>query len=223
MTGGVKHIFWSFRRCPYAMRARLAIAVSGIEVELREILLRDKPEAFRAASAKATVPVLQSGDGKVLQESRDIMFWALNHSGDPENWLAPYHADREGTLAFLDRLDGPFKTDLDRYKYATRFADTKEGIAETQITHRTKGAILLSELNDILSQQQALSGAQMGLLDFATLPFIRQFRLADMHWFDSQDWPYLHRWLSHFLVSDRFTRIMEKYPPWQAGQSGVRF
>jgi glutathione S-transferase len=216
-------ILWSFRRCPYAMRARLGLRSAGIEVNLREILLRDKPAAFLDISKTQTVPVLVLPDGEVIEESRDIMFWALNHSGDPENWLVPYHKDKAGTLAFLDRLDGSFKTDLDRYKYATRFADTKEGIAETQITHRTKGAILLSELNDILSQQQALSGAQMGLLDFATLPFIRQFRLADMHWFDSQDWPYLHRWLSHFLVSDRFARIMEKYPPWQAGQSGVRF
>jgi len=216
-------ILWSFRRCPYAMRARLALRSAEIEVDLREILLRDKPAAFLDISKTQTVPVLVLADGEVIEESRDIMFWALNHSGDPENWLAPYHADREGTLAFLDRLDGPFKTDLDRYKYATRFATTKQKIAETQMTHRAQGALFLDELNDILRRQPGLSGAKMGLLDFASLPFIRQFRLADMHWFDSQDWPYLHPWLSHFLVSDRFTRIMEKYPPWQAGQAVLRF
>ena len=215
-------VLWSFRRCPYAMRARLALCSAGIEVEVREILLRAKPSDFLDISKTQTVPVLVLADGEVIEESRDIMFWALNRSGDPENWLAPYHADKAATLAFLDRLDGPFKTDLDRYKYAARFAATKQGIAETQMTHRTKGAAFLCELNDILAQQPSLSGAKMGLLDFTSLPFIRQFRLADMHWFDSQDWPHLHPWLSHFLVSDRFARIMEKYPPWQAGQPALQ-
>ena len=113
------------------------------------------------------MPVLVLADGEDLEDSRAMIFWALNHSGDPENWLAPYHADRAGTLTFLDRLDGPFKTDLDRYKYATRFAATKQKIAETQITHRTQGAVFLDEINDILCRQPTLSGAKMGL-DFAS-------------------------------------------------------
>ena len=216
-------IFWSFRRCPYAMRARLALRSAAIEVELREILLRDKPEAFLAASKTKTVPVLILKDGEVIEESRDIMLWALQHSGDPENWLAPYHADKGAVSAFFDRLDGPFKSDLDRYKYAARFDKDKADIANNQLVHRERGAVFLRELEDILANQKGLSGQQMGLLDFACLPFVRQFRLADMHWFDGQDWPYLHSWLSQFLVSDRFLQIMEKYPAWQPGQAPLRF
>ena len=216
-------IFWSFRRCPYAMRARLALRSAAIEVELREILLCDKPEAFMAASKTKTVPVLILKDGEVIEESRDIMLWALQHSGDPENWLAPYHADKGAVSAFFDRLDGPFKSDLDRYKYAARFDKDKADIANNQLVHRERGAVFLRELEDILANQKGLSGQQMGLLDFACLPFVRQFRLADMHWFDGQDWPYLHSWLSQFLVSDRFLQIMEKYPAWQPGQAPLRF
>ena len=113
-------IFWSFRRCPYAMRARLAIAASGQKVELREILLRDKPTDFLATSPKGTVPVLKLKNGQVIDESRDIMFWALEQN-DPENWLAVWRRNPAFTLAFLDRLDGAFKHDLDRYKYASRY------------------------------------------------------------------------------------------------------
>lgn len=216
-------IFWSFRRCPYAMRARLALRSAAIEVELREIILRDKPEDFLAASTTQTVPVLVLQDGEVIEESRDIMLWALQRSGDPENWLAPYHADKEAVSAFFDRLDGPFKSDLDRYKYAARFNRDKADIASNQLIHREQGAVFLGELEQSLARQKCLSGAQMGILDFACLPFVRQFRLADMHWFDAQDWPHLHSWLSQFLVSDRFAQIMEKYHAWQPEQDPVRF
>jgi len=198
------------------MRARLAIAVSGIEVELREILLRDKPEAFRAASAKATVPVLQSGDGKVLQESRDIMFWALEQN-DPQDWLAPWHHDQQQVETFLERLDGSFKTNLDRYKYASRF-DPEEAMA-----NRDAGAAFLGEIDQILSRQPALSGEKAGIMDYASLPFVRQFRIADESWFDAQSCPYLHKWLQQFLQSPAFAAIMQKYPPWQPGEVGVSF
>jgi len=216
-------IFWSFRRCPYAMRARLALRSAGIKVELREILLRDKPAAFLTVSKTKTVPVLELADGEVIEESRDIMFWALKYARDPEGWLAPFYKDESAVAAFFERLDGPFKQDLDRYKYATRFADNKKDVAENQLTHRTQGAIFLNEIEAHLSKQACLSGAKMGILDFACLPFIRQFRLADMHWFDAQDWPHLHRWLAEFLVSDRFSQIMEKYPPWQSEQAPQYF
>ena len=212
-------IFWSFRRCPYAMRARLALRSAGIKVELREILLRDKPAAFLTVSKTKTVPVLELADGEVIEESRDIMFWALKYAHDPEGWLAPFYKDESAVAAFFERLDGPFKQDLDRYKYATRFADNKKDVAENQLTHRSQGANSLNEIEALLSKQACLSGAKMGILDFACLPFIRQFRLADMHWFDAQDWPHLHRWLAEFLVSDRFSQIMEKYPPWQSEQA----
>ena len=121
-------IFWSFRRCPYAMRARLALRSAGIKVELREILLRDKPAAFLTVSKTKTVPVLELADGEVIEESRDIMFWALKYAHDPEGWLAPFYKDESAVAAFFERLDGPFKQDLDRYKYATRFADNKKDV-----------------------------------------------------------------------------------------------
>ena len=113
-------ILWSFRRCPFAMRARLAIAVSGQIVQLREILLRDKPAAFLATSAKGTVPVLDLLDGTVIEESRDIMMWALG-ANDPDGWLDTWQKQPDKAKTFLNNVDGPFKHDLDRYKYASRY------------------------------------------------------------------------------------------------------
>ena len=212
-------ILWSFRRCPYAMRARLALKSSETPVKLREIVLRDKPEEFLNASAKGTVPVLVMDDSVVLDESRDIMFWAL-HRNDPEGWLTICAKDPDGCQTFLDQLDGPFKHHLDRYKYASRYEDERDQAT----THRDEGAQFLAEINTTLSQQPALSGDKMGLLDYAALPFIRQFRIADPEWFDAQDWPYLHPWLQTFLASDRFAAIMEKYKPWrETGGDGVDF
>lgn len=216
-------IFWSFRRCPYAMRARLAVKSAGIEVEVREILLRDKPDAFLAASKTATVPVLQQTDGQIIEESRDIMFWALQESGDPEGWLSGWHQDKAATEAFLEQLDGPFKTDLDKYKYATRFAQDKADAAELAAHHRTQGAAFLALMNVRLTEQPFLNGQQAGLTDYASLPFVRQFRIADISWFDSQDWPALHHWLQAFLTSQRFAAIMHKYSPWQPGDEPLFF
>lgn len=209
-------VLWSFRRCPYAMRARLAIAASGQTVVLREILLRDKPTAFVTASPKATVPVLQLADGTVIDESRDIMMWALTQS-DPDGWLAVWQRDQDAALRFLDHLDGPFKAHLDRYKYASRYNKS------AAVMHRDSGAAFLADLDRSLSGQAALSGAAAGLLDFASLPFVRQFRVADPLWFDSQPWPHLHRWLSAFLTSTSFARVMHKYAPWDAAASLVLF
>ena len=209
-------VFWSFRRCPYAMRARLAVCSAGIEVELREILLRDKPDAFLRASPKATVPVVELGDGTVLEESRDVMQWALAQN-DPDAWLAVQHRDPQGTAIFLDALDGPFKTHLDRYKYASRF-DPKAALE-----HRGAGATMLADFDAKLGSQPSLSGEKNGLLDFAALPFVRQFRIADPTWFDAQPWPHLHHWLQAFLQSRQFASVMRKYAVWQEGGDGVTF
>ena len=209
-------ILWSFRRCPFAMRARLAIAASGQTVQLREILLRDKPTAFLATSAKGTVPVLDLRDGRVIEESRDIMMWALR-AKDPDGWLNIYQKQPDKVKTFLDDVDGPFKHDLDRYKYANRY----EASAAWQ--YREKGAQFLAELDRSLWSTGALSGSGLGFMDFAILPFVRQFRIADPKWFDSQPWPYLHHWLQEFLGSSAFLRVMLKYPPWQEGAKAVRF
>ncbi|MEY1557798.1 glutathione S-transferase [Yoonia sp. R2331] len=203
-------ILWSFRRCPYAMRARLAVLAAGVRVELREILLRDKPEAFLAASPSGTVPCLEANE--VIDESRDVMIWALSQQ-DPRGWLA----GRDAAEALIDQCDGPFKTALDHTKYAVRYPDL-DAAAE-----REKAAAILREWDARLDGQAFLNGKDFTLADAALLPFVRQFANIDRSWFDAQGWPHLIRWLDQFLASPEFAAIMGKYPPWQPGQDQVSF
>ena len=205
------------------MRARLALKSAGQQVELREILLRDKPSAFLEVSRTATVPVLVLAEGRVIEESRDIMFWALEAGGDPEGWLSGWQQDRQATDSFIRRLDGPFKTDLDKYKYATRFAADKQDASELARHHQVAGAAFIYDLNDKLNLQGYLNGSSPGLADYAALPFIRQFRIADINWFDRQDWLAVHNWLQAFLNSGRFADIMQKYSPWHPDDDPVLF
>ena len=207
-------VFWSFRRCPYAMRARLALKASGQQVLLREILLRDKPAAFLALATDGTVPVLVLPDGQLIAESRDIMLWALDRA-DPQGWLSGLSGAQINQ--HFDQLDGPFKHHLDRYKYASRYAGAEAA------EHRRAAAEIARGWDQKLAGQGALSGPQAGLLDYASLPFVRQFRIADPDWFDAQDWPYLASWLSGFLDSAQLAAIMEKYPLWQEGEAGILF
>ena len=204
-------ILWTFRRCPYAMRARLAIQSSGQCVVLQEILLRDKPAPFLAASPKGTVPVVQDGT-TVIEESRDVMLWALGQS-DPEGWLKMPDAGH----ALIDTCDGPFKQALDYTKYAVRFPDRDEAV------ERAKAMVFLNELNDRLGTTAFLMGPKRTLADIAILPFVRQFANTDRIWFDAQGLGPLTTWLDAFLVSDRFRGVMKKYPPWQNGQDQVLF
>ena len=204
-------ILWSFRRCPYAMRARLAIQSSGQRVALREILLRDKPAPFLAASPKGTVPVLQDG-AKVVEESRDVMMWALTRS-DPEGWL-DMHDDG---FALIDTCDGPFKAALDHTKYAVRYPDLDEA------DEREKAMTFLRQLDARLQQNAFLMGPRRTIADMAILPFVRQFANTDRAWFDAQGLSALTRWLDDFLTSQRFQAVMTKFPPWQEGQDQVIF
>lgn len=203
-------ILWSFRRCPYAMRARLAIAASGQQVELREILLRDKPVPFLATSTKGTVPVLDL-HGEVIAESIDVMKWALSQS-DPNGWLNMPSNGHD----LIARADGPFKTALDHYKYHVRHPDG------TRATAQGDGAAFLMTLNDMLANKTWLYGTQ-SLTDMAILPFVRQFANTDRAWFNAQDWPHLLRWLNDFTDSAAFANAMTKYPPWQPDQDRVLF
>ena len=210
-------VLWSFRRCPYAMRARLAIHASQHHVYLREIKLRDKPAEFLAASKKATVPVLVLTNGQVIDESRDIMLWALQQS-DPHGWLNVWQDDQAFCHAFFDRLDGPFKQQLDHYKYASRFE------ADVGQQNRADAGVFLTEIDQRLGSATGyLSGANFGVLDAAALPFVRQFRGVDEIWFDAQPWPHLHRWLGAFLASAGFVAVMQKYPPWQPADKAILF
>ncbi|MEM7006987.1 MAG: glutathione S-transferase [Pseudomonadota bacterium] len=200
-------ILYSFRRCPYAMRARLALYVSGVEYRLREVVLRDKPDEMLAVSPKGTVPVLQIDAGKVLEESREIMAWALAKH-DPDSWL---DVDRNEAEALINACDGPFKRALDRYKYPNRYG------LEDGVTHREKGREFLVLLNERLANSEHLFGSAIRYPDAAIMPFIRQFANTDRAWFDIQPLPHLQRWLAHHLSSDRFAAIMTKFPQWRRG------
>ncbi|SFS19898.1 glutathione S-transferase [Yoonia litorea] len=204
-------ILWSFRRCPYAMRARLAIQSSGQHVALQEILLKGKPAPFLAASPKGTVPVLQDGD-RVVEESRDVMLWALERA-DPEGWL---DMPDEGYV-LIDECDGPFKAALDHTKYAVRYPDLDEA------EEREKAMRFLRKLETRLQHTPFLMGHNRTLADMAILPFVRQFANTDREWFDAQDLPAVTKWLDEFLTTERFRGIMVKYPPWQEGQDQVIF
>ncbi|MBO6638673.1 MAG: glutathione S-transferase [Roseitalea sp.] len=211
-------VLYSFRRCPYAMRARLAIAASGMTVELREVVLRDKPDAMIEASPKATVPVLVLADGAVIDESWDVMTWALSQA-DPEGWWPKDHPLRSGIETLVAANDGPFKKALDRYKYPSRYES--EIVCETD--QRAIAAEHLRPLDKRLRHQKWLLGDRATLADFAILPFVRQFAHVDCDWFDAQPWPHLRDWLDRFLASDRFASIMQKHRQWRPGDAVTMF
>lgn len=191
-------ILYSFRRCPYAMRARMALLISGTAFELREVALRDKPPEMIAASPKGTVPVLVLSDGQVIDESLDIMRHALARH-DPEQWL---RGDDAELLAANDR---PFKHHLDRYKYADRHGSDPD-------SHRAAGLAILDRLEQRLAGRANLCGAGRSLTDIAVLPFVRQFAAVDRGWFDAQPLPRLQRWLHDHLASALFVAAMERRP-----------
>lgn len=203
-------ILYSFRRCPYAMRARMAVAVSGVQVELREVVLRDKPPELIEASAKATVPVLVLHDGVVVDQSLGIMHWALAQN-DPEGWLA------SGDKGLIEQNDGPFKAALDRYKYPHRFG------LESGVPFRDEGFAVLAQLDARLQHSLSLAGEMRGLTDIAIFPFIRQFAATDQQWFDAQPLPALHCWLGVLLQSELFASVMHRYPRWHAGAAPTIF
>ena len=205
-------ILYSFRRCPYAMRARMAIAASGVECRLREVVLRDKPAEMLDASPKGTVPVIVEPDGKVIEESLDVMAWALSQN-DSEDWLSPELGTREEMEALIAECDGPFKRALDRYKYPNRYEE--EGIVRDE--QRALGRSFLDKLNTQLSDRPQLFGSRVCYADIAIFPFIRQFANTDRTWFDALDLPHLQAWLEGHLESPRFKQIMPKFPQWKTG------
>jgi glutathione S-transferase len=189
------------------MRARLAIAYADVAVELREVELCNKPQAMLLISPKGTVPVLQLENGKVLDESLDIMLWALQQN-DPEHWLKV--ASLANAQALIRRNDEQFKYYLDRYKYADRYP------AYSELYYRQQGELFLADLEDLLTQSSYLCGEHFSLADAAILPFIRQFCAVDPLWFKASPYPLLRQWLNHFLASSLFEQVMTKYPCWQA-------
>lgn len=203
-------ILYSFRRCPYAMRTRMALLTSGTICELREIALRAKPQEMLQASPKGTVPVLVLPDGRIIDESLDIMLWALRKN-DPEQWLTPETGSLEVMQQLITQNDSDFKRNLDRYKYPDRYenVDPQE--------HRAAGSTFLATLEERLARHPFLFGPRPALADIAIFPFIRQFAETDRTWFDAQPWPSLQRWLGRLLTSHLFEQAMRKLDTWAPG------
>jgi glutathione S-transferase len=203
-------ILYTFRRCPYAMRARLALYSSGVAVELREVALRDKPASMLAASPKGTVPVLVLPDGCVIDESWEIMQWAL-HRHDPDGWLGENGRYIDAATPLVAENDTAFKNSLDRYKYAGRYPE------HPQTHYRSEAEIFLLQLEKRLRAARYLLGDAMSIADVAIFPFIRQFAEVDKGWFDQAPYASLQRWLEEFLDSERFAAVMKKYSVWHPG------
>lgn len=201
------HILYSFRRCPFAMRARLALAVSGTRHELREVRLASKPAALLSLSSKGTVPVLRTADGAVIEESLSIMRWALEEH-DPEGWRT------RDDPALIALNDGMFKHHLDRYKYPDRHGSEPVG-------HRDRGLRFLHDIDARIAVAGQICGSARGLADLAIMPFVRQFAAVDRAWFETRRLPSLQAWLANHLASDLFERIMQRVAPWSPGDPPV--
>ena len=193
------------------MRARLALRVSGVAYEHREVALKAKPADMLAASPKGTVPVLCLTTGEVLEQSLDIMRWALQQN-DAEAWLPNLPDEWTFTNAGIALNDGEFKAHLDRYKYPQRF-----GLIDG-LQHRTQGAEVLMRWQAHLQARAFLSGHRWGLLDACVAPFVRQFARTDRAWFDAQPWPQLAQWLVAFENSEAVAAVMHKHPLWVSSQ-----
>ena len=207
-------ILYSFRRCPYAMRARMAIHISGQKCELREVLLRDKPPSMLEYSAKGTVPVLILQDGNVIDESLDVIDWALNLN-DPDDWQRS--KDTKKTKELIKINDGEFRYHLDRYKYSKRYDN------EDPEFHRKKCLKFIELINNELNNSEYIFDDNISYADIVLLPFIRQFRIADIEWFDSLPYDNLKKWLSSFLGSSLLNSIMKKYDLWKEGDKSIVF
>lgn len=194
---------YSFRRCPYAMRARMALRYSAVEVAIVEVSLKAKPAEMLALSSKGTVPVLQV-DGRVIDESLEIMNWALAQH-DPQDWRL--RDDPEGqalTAALIEENDQVFKLHLNRYKYPERYPEYPKEY------YRSEGEDFLRRLEALLATQPFLAAAHQSLADVAVMPFIRQFAHVDRDWFAQAPYPRLQDWLQRFLASELFVAIMAK-------------
>ena len=202
------NILYSFRRCPYAIRARMAIALSANKCQVREVELRDRPAHMLEISPKGTVPVLLLADGIILEESLDIMAWAL------DGILTPSESD----LDLITKNDEEFKVNLDRYKYPNRYDEDYD-----YKVYRDAAVSFLDTLEQRLTLHKNLSGDAVGYCDLAILPFVRQFANIDREWFNSLRLPRLHEWLEGHLQSQLFTSVMPKLKRWLNGDPPIIF
>jgi glutathione S-transferase len=189
------------------MRARMALSYAGIQVEIREIALREKPAHMLAVSPKGTVPVLVLASNEVLEQSLDIMDWALQQS-DVDEWIIQDQAGQKLTADLIATNDGAFKKSLDKYKYAIRFPENPPEI------YRAQGEEFLQRLEILLQQNTYLCRNTISKADVAIFPFVRQFSMVDEKWFESADYPSLKAWLNSLLNSQLFLGVMQKHPTW---------
>ena len=198
-------ILYTFRRCPYAMRARMAIRIAEISVDQIEVSLKNKPQELISYSPKATVPVLVLPNGKVIDQSRDIMLWALQKS-DPHNWLCrDDELKTQEMMMLVDQCDQKFKPLLDRYKYYDRHPEF------AQEEYRRRAEVFLYELNTKLSMHAFLTDESIRFVDIAIFPFIRQFAAVDNEWFQQSHFKNVQRWLEVCIASQVFKKVMEKH------------
>ena len=207
-------ILYTFRRCPYAMRARLAIKASRVIVEIREVKLKNKPEELLNISPKATVPVLYISSKKIIEESLDIMKWALEIN-DPLKLLKQEKLNRIEVHNTLNKLENDFKQNLDRYKYSSRFDQPNPEL------YRDKNLKILNEFNNLLQHNKGIYSSHLSLLDYAIFPFVRQFRNVNSVWFDSLELKFLKSWLYELIDSDEFSSIMKKNLIWEPNQKPI--
>ncbi|KII37392.1 glutathione S-transferase [Pseudomonas fluorescens] len=194
---------YSFRRCPYAMRARMALRYSGVAVDIVEVSLKAKPAEMLALSSKGTVPVL-SVDGQVIDESLAIMRWALARH-DPQDWLLKDDPQgRQAIAELIEENDQVFKLHLNRYKYAERYPE------QPMTFYRAEGEVFLRRLDELLEGRDYLLAEHPSLADVALMPFVRQFAHVDREWFAQTPYQRLQAWLQRFLESELFTSIMKK-------------
>ena len=218
-------ILYSFRRCPYAMRARIGLLEANIKVELREIILRDKPAHMRQISPKATVPVLLLPNGTVIDESLDILLWAL-HQNDPNGLLT---ADTKQTNKLIEQTDGSkethFKHHLDRYKYSSRYKGDESRVSEQTIgsNARTQAETFIQTLESLLASNLFLLANKPTLADYAVAPFVRQFANSGREWWDDAPYPNTQKWLEAFIASPTFQTIFQKFPLWKEGDAPIHF
>ncbi|WP_150305395.1 glutathione S-transferase [Pseudomonas saliphila] len=217
MSGSLPRLY-SFRRCPYAMRARLGLLFAELQVELREIVLKNKPAQMLAISPKGTVPVLElaeddSAERRIIEESREILEWALRQN-DPQGLL---NVDLVSANSLIDQNDNEFKHWLDRYKYADRHPEL------TQSEYRQKGEVFLQALEQLLAKNRYLLGSNISIADIGIMPFVRQFAHVDQEVFYNLPYPHLQQWLRDWLANPVFQQVMIKFQPWQEGDEMVVF
>lgn len=209
---------YSFRRCPYAMRARFGLLFAELQVELREVVLKNKPAQMLAISPKGTVPVLElaedgSSERLVIEESREILEWALRQN-DPQGLM---NSDLVNANTLIDQNDNEFKHWLDRYKYADRHPEL------TQSEYRQRGEVFLQVLEQLLVKNEYLLGNNISIADIGIMPFVRQFAHVDQEVFYRLPYPHLQQWLRGWLEHPAFQQLMIKFQPWQEGDEIVVF